>query len=163
MRRRQVDHSLGGGRVVFVLLGQPPVQVEPGECSLHYPPLGQRYKAQSRMPSFVFAPLHYLQQPPQVAPQPLCQVASVRLVSPHDYQPSLSWMAAECTFTFNSNPPVSVRILRFLPLIRLPASNPLWPMGPLFQWSSPSGCPLLHRLVQDYGRLVCVLLCARCH
>jgi len=34
------------------------------------------------------SPRSAIDKTPQVAPQPLCHVSSVRLVSPHDYQPS---------------------------------------------------------------------------
>jgi hypothetical protein len=83
----QVDHSLRGGRVVLIIFGQPPVQVEPGERALHHPSLWKRVEAPCRVARCVFLALHYLQQTPQLLPHPLSKLSSVGLVSPHNHQP----------------------------------------------------------------------------
>src|SRR5215218_7899936 len=129
MDHRHVDHRLGRGGEVLVVLAQPAVVRQPGEGALHDPAPGQHLEALD-----VVVALDDLEQPAAVLPDPGHQLAPIAAVGPQQPQPGAasaastslaparSCSAALWTTTASSSPSVSTARCRLRPLTFFPAS-----------------------------------------
>ena len=114
-------------RQMFIVLAQPPVTSQPGECSLHYPTNGQRLEL-----LLPFWPTDHRQVVgPSMHKQPVVQIIVVILAIAEDYlqaaeipathlrkdmrSPRASSTLAAVTATAMRKPSVSTRICRLRP------------------------------------------------
>ena len=123
-----VNPGFGGFTQCFVVLAQPPLQVQPAEGALHDPPPGQDLKGML----LCWAP-HQLQGPAAHRPGPLYQFAAVGPISPDQVEgngpaagaPTGRRPGPECRRDALPPPaaaPVSTTMWRLRPFTFLPAS-----------------------------------------
>ena len=80
---RDIDKGFAGSRQAFVVLAQAALAVQPSECTLDYPALGQHLEADLICEFF-----DDLQRPAEGMLDPLDEFATIAAIGPDEFQPT---------------------------------------------------------------------------